>query len=144
MGFGGGSECVAYELHRAWKTQGIDARAITSRVTEPDAREGIRFAAPWLTLWGARSRWPHLAAIFAVPLFTLVATWQVYRTRGSKVVVSHGDSLIGDVYVVHAVNIASLAEKRRAGYYRWLLNPIHLWVTCRDWWMLGEIGRAHV
>ncbi len=49
---------------------------------------------------------------------------------------SHGDSLIGDVCVMHAVNRASLAEKRRAGYYGWLLNPSNLWVTWRDWWML--------
>ena len=38
---------------------------------------------------------------------------------------------------MHAVNRASLAEKRRAGYYRWLLNPSNLWVTWRDWWMLS-------
>jgi UDP-glucose:(heptosyl)LPS alpha-1,3-glucosyltransferase len=38
--------------------------------------------------------------------------------------------------VVHAVNRASLAEKRRAGYYSWLFNPNNLWVTWRDWWML--------
>jgi UDP-glucose:(heptosyl)LPS alpha-1,3-glucosyltransferase len=37
---------------------------------------------------------------------------------------------------MHAVNRASLAEKRRAGYYGWLLNPSNLWVTWRDWWML--------
>jgi UDP-glucose:(heptosyl)LPS alpha-1,3-glucosyltransferase len=34
------------------------------------------------------------------------------------------------------VNRASLAEKKRAGYYGWLLNPSNLWVTWRDWWML--------
>jgi len=38
---------------------------------------------------------------------------------------------------MHAVNSASLVEKRRAGYYRWLLNPSNLWVTWRDWWMLS-------
>jgi UDP-glucose:(heptosyl)LPS alpha-1,3-glucosyltransferase len=77
-----------------------------------------------------------LAAVIAVPLFTLLATWRAYRTPGRKIVLSHGDSLIGDVCVVHAVNRASLVEKRRAGYYGWLINPANLWVTARDWWML--------
>jgi UDP-glucose:(heptosyl)LPS alpha-1,3-glucosyltransferase len=70
-------------------------------------------------------------------LFTLIATLRAYRTRGTKIILSHGDSLIGDVCVVHAVNRASLVEKRRAGYYSWLLNPSNIWVTWRDWWMLG-------
>ncbi|HEY8184964.1 MAG TPA: glycosyltransferase family 4 protein [Pyrinomonadaceae bacterium] len=135
LGLGGGSECVAYELHRAWLALGLDARVLTSSVTEPEP-QGISYVASWLTLWGMRARWRHLAALFAVPLFTLLATWRAYRTRGSRIILSHGDSLIGDVCIVHAVNRASLAEKRRAGYYLWLLNPSNLWVTWRDWWML--------
>jgi glycosyltransferase involved in cell wall biosynthesis len=137
VGLGGGSECVAYELHRSWLAMGVDARVVTSLATEPEPRQGIAHAAPWLTARGKRARWPHLAALLAVPLFTLVATWRAYRTRGAKIVLSHGDSLIGDVCIVHAVNRAALAEKRRAGYYSWLLNPSNLWVTWRDWWMLG-------
>jgi glycosyltransferase involved in cell wall biosynthesis len=69
-------------------------------------------------------------------VFTLLATWRAYRTRGAKIILSHGDSLIGDICVMHAVNRASLAEKRRAGYYGWLLNPTNLWVAWRDWRML--------
>ena len=136
MGLGGGSECVTYELHRAWLALGVDARVITSVSTEPEPHQGIIYAAPWLAFRGLRARWRHLAAIFAVPLFTLAATWRAHRARGTRIVLSHGDSLIGDVCVVHAVNRASLAEKRRAGYYSWLLNPNNLWVTWRDWWML--------
>ncbi len=135
IGLGGGSECVAYELHRAWIALGLDARVLASLATEPE-RQGITYVAPWLTAWGMRARWRHLAALIAVPLFTLIASWRAYRTRGTKVILSHGDSLIGDVCVVHAVNRASLAEKKRAGYYGWLLNPSNLWVTWRDWWML--------
>jgi glycosyltransferase involved in cell wall biosynthesis len=137
MGLGGGSECVAYELHRTWQSLGLDARAITSLATESEARQGVSFAAPWLAICDLRSRWRHLAALIAVPLFTLAATWSVFRSRGSRIVVSHGDSLIGDVCVVHAVNNASLAAKWSAGYYRWLLNPSNLWIAWRDWWMLG-------
>lgn len=136
LGLGGGSECVAYELQRAWLALGIDARVLTSLATEAEPRQGIKYVAPWLTMWGFRTRWRHLASFIAVPLFTLLATWRAYRTRGAKIVLSHGDLLMGDVCVVHAVNRASLAEKRRAGYYGWLLNPSNLWVTWRDWWML--------
>lgn len=136
IGLGGGSECVAYELQRAWLAMSVDARVLASLATEPEPRQGITHVAPWLTAWGVRARWRHLAAIIAVPLFTLIATWRAYRTRGTKIILSHGDALIGDVCVVHAVNRASLAEKRRAGYYGWLLNPSNLWVSWRDWWML--------
>lgn len=136
VGLAGGSECVAYELHRAWLALGLDARVLTSLATEPEPRQGITYVAPWLTLWGIRARWRHLAALLAVPLFTLLATWRAYRTRGPKIILSHGDSLIGDVCVMHAVNRAALAEKRRDGYYGWMLNPTNLWVTWRDWRML--------
>src|SRR6185295_4366393 len=136
IGLGGGSECVSYELQRAWLAMGLDARVLASLATEPEPRQGIKYVAPWLTVCGLRARWRHLATIIAVPLFTLFATWRAYRTPGRKIILSHGDSLIGDVCVVHAVNRASLIEKRRAGYYGWLLNPSNLWVAWRDWWML--------
>ena len=136
IGLGGGSECVAYELQRAWTGWGIDARALASLATEPEPQPQITCVAPWLTARGMRARWRHLATIVAVPLFTLIATWRAYRTRGRKIILSHGDSLIGDVCVMHAVNRASIREKRRAGNYGWLLNPSNLWVTWRDWWML--------
>ncbi len=136
IGLGGGSECVAYELQRAWLAAGIDARALASLATEPEPQTEITLVAPWLTAGGMRARWRYLATIVAVPLFTLIATWRAYRTRGAKIILSHGDSLIGDVCVMHAVNRASIREKRRAGYYGWLLNPSNLWVSWRDWWML--------
>lgn len=135
IGLAGGAECVAFELHRAWLAHGIDARVLTSRATESEAAQGISLFAPWLKQWGIRLHSRYLAALFAVPLFTLIATWRVWRSGGKKIVVSHGDSLIGDVCIVHAVNRACLAEKRRAGYYGWLLNPINLWIAWRDWWM---------
>ncbi|MEA2205486.1 MAG: hypothetical protein QOE77_2262 [Blastocatellia bacterium] len=136
IGLDGGSECVAFELHRAWLAMGLDARTVTSHATEPEAKEGITLAASWLRSWGLSPLAQRVAIFFAVPLFTLVASYRVWRSRGSKIVLSHGDSLIGDVCIVHAVNRASLAEKRRVGYYRWLLNPSNLWVAWRDWWML--------
>lgn len=136
LGLGGGSECVAYELHRAWLALGVDARVLTSVTTEPEPQQGINYVAPALAIWSLRARWRHLATLIAVPLFTFLATVRAYRMRGAKIVLSHGDCLTGDVCVVHAVNRASLKEKRRAGYYRWLLNPSNLWVTWRDRRML--------
>jgi glycosyltransferase involved in cell wall biosynthesis len=135
LGLGGGTECVAFELHRAWLAMGIDARVVTSNATEPEAQEGVSLAASWLKVWtGARLR--HLVALVAVPVFTILASWHVLKNRGSKVVVSHGDSLVGDVCVIHAVNRACLAAKRETGYYGWLLNPTNLWIAWRDRWML--------
>lgn len=135
IGLGGGAECVAYELHRAWLAHGIDARVLTSQATESEAGQGISLVASWLQQCGIHLHSRHLAALFAVPLFSLIATWRVWRSGGRKIVLSHGDSLIGDVCIVHAVNRACLAEKRRAGYYAWLLNPINLWIAWRDRWM---------
>jgi glycosyltransferase involved in cell wall biosynthesis len=137
IGFSGGSECVAFELHRAWLAHGVDARVVTSNATEPEAHQGITLVAAWLNNWFRGSRLRHVATLFSVPIFTLMATWAVYRSRGNKLVVSHGDSLVGDICVVHAVNQACLAEKRRGGYYGWLLNPTNLWVALRDRWMFG-------
>jgi UDP-glucose:(heptosyl)LPS alpha-1,3-glucosyltransferase len=98
-------------------------------------REGINIIAPWLGEW---SEWGYLATALALPIFTLIATLRVRRDYRSGVVLSHGDSLAGDVCIVHALNRASLAEKRRAGYYHWLLNPANLWVAWRDWFMLAR------
>ena len=139
VGFGGGSECVAFELHRAWLAEGLDARIVTTNATESDARQGIAIVAAWLNALFAVTGLRHLAELFAIPLFTLIATWRVYRTSGRKIVLSHGDSLIGDVCVVHAVNRACNTEKMRGGHYAWLFNPLNIWVALRDRFMLGGL-----
>src|SRR5689334_7095354 len=91
VGFGGGSECVSFELHRAWLAQGIDARVVTSNATEPEARQGILIVAAWVNGFFKMTGLRHLAELFAIPLFTLIASWRVHRTKGRKIVVSHGD-----------------------------------------------------
>lgn len=136
IGLRGGSECVAFELHRAWLARGMDARVVTSHATEPEARDGITFTLARLTKWVEQSQLHYVPTLLLVPLFTLAATWKAWRMRGRKILLSHGDSLIGDVCVAHAVNSAALAEKRRTGYYGWLLNPTNLWVAGRDKLML--------
>lgn len=135
IGLRGGSECVAYELHRAWRALKLDAQVVTSIATETEAREGVSLIATWLADW---CEWGYLATALALPIFTLAATLRVRRNHRAGIVLSHGDSLAGDVCIVHAINRASLAEKRRAGYYHWLLNPANLWLAWRDWFMLAR------
>lgn len=137
IGLTGGSEAVAYELHRAWRAMGIAAYVITGHATEPDLHEGLIYSLPWLHRWGTRSYLRRLATLILVPVFTLHASWLVRRRFPQAIVVSHGDSLTGDVCVIHAVNRASLAEKLRSGEQAWRLNLIHWWVSWRDFWMLG-------
>lgn len=139
IGFSGGSECVAFELHQAWLAEGLDARVVTSNATEPGAKQGISIIAAWLKSIISSTKFRHLAPLFSVPLFTFIATWWVMRSKGRKIVVSHGDSLVGDICVVHSVNQACLAEKRRGGHYAWLFNPLNLWVALRDRWMFGGL-----
>ncbi|HEY0430728.1 MAG TPA: hypothetical protein VGC61_02885, partial [Pyrinomonadaceae bacterium] len=55
LGLGGGSECVAYELHRAWLALGVDARVLTSVTTEPEPQQGINYVAPALAIWSLRA-----------------------------------------------------------------------------------------
>jgi glycosyltransferase involved in cell wall biosynthesis len=69
------------------------------------------------------------------------------RARGTAVYdrrdVKGSPSSLGDCaqsrrfFIVHAVNRASLAAKRSAGYYRWMFNPANLWLAWRDWFMLA-------
>jgi len=133
VGFGGGSECVAFELHRTWLAEGLDARIVTSSVTEPD-KQGVTIVGGWMNAL-ISTRFRHLGTLFVIPFFTLIASWHVARNRGKKIVLSHGDSLVGDICVVHSVNRACLAEKKRGGYYAWAFNPINIWVELRDRWM---------
>jgi len=77
--------------------------------------------------------------MLVVPIFTLAATRAIRKRYPNAVVISHGDSLTGDVLVVHAVNAQSLVEKRNAGKWRWLFNPMHLWVSLRDRWMISGL-----
>lgn len=141
FGLIGGSESVAFELHRAWRAKGIDVRSLVGHVTEAEVVPGVLYTMPWLHRWGLRSPLRRLAVLSVIPLYTLRASWLARRDHADAIIVSHGDALTGDVCVMHAVNIANLAEKKRAGEQAWMLNPIHLWVSLRDRVMLG--GRRY-
>ena len=136
----GGIEAVAFELQRAFRSAGIDSRVIAS-VAE-DAAADLQRIAPMLSRIGTRGRWRHVGRALAVPLFTMAATRFVRasRRRGfDRVVLSHGDTLAGDVCVVHAVNLANLDIKRANGAWQWRLNPMHAWVGLRDRFMIGGL-----
>lgn len=136
----GGIESVAYELQRAFRAAGVDCRVITS-VAE-DTSPDVERIAPFLSRIGTRGRWRHIGRALAVPMFTIAATRFLRGSRpgpGRRVVLSHGDTLAGDVCVVHAVNRANLDMKRAAGAWRWMLNPMHHWVSLRDRIMIGGL-----
>lgn len=145
----GGVETVAFELQRRWETEGVPSFVLAASVSpevEPDGASRVRFALPRALSdrVPTRGRWRYLGRSLIVPSFTLAASaalWLGQRPGGwaeGAVVLSHGDSLVADVIVLHAVNAASLAQKRRDGQWRWALNPMHLWVEGRDRLMLRE------
>ncbi len=137
----GGAETVAFELAKAWDRAGVENSVLASAVGSPgDAAGKVEPVAPWLARIPTRGAMSHLGRLLVVPLFTLAATLALRRHRDA-VIVSHGDTLGGDVLVIHAVNAASLDEKKRAGNWMWLFNPIHLWVALRDRFMIG--GRRY-
>ena len=123
----GGAETVAFELRRAWTASGV---ANTVLACSPRATTG-RACGWWpggLRRVPTRGRLRYLGRLLVVPAFTLAATAALRRGSrqpGTPVVLSHGDSLDGDVLVVHALNRVSLAQKRAAGEWRWRWNPMH-------------------
>ncbi|GLH76780.1 hypothetical protein SSBR45G_16880 [Bradyrhizobium sp. SSBR45G] len=135
----GGVETVAIELARVFGRNGLSNVVLASAVAE-NLEQSIRVerVAPWLARIPTRGLFRHLGRAIVVPLFTLAATRALAR-HPDAVVISHGDSLKGDVLIVHAVNAQSLAEKRAAGSWRWMLNPMHLWVALRDRFMIGGL-----
>ncbi|RYD29177.1 MAG: glycosyltransferase family 1 protein, partial [Lysobacteraceae bacterium] len=151
----GGTETVAFELQRAWEADGTPS-SVLAAVIGPDvpasARTRVRFALPnLLQQVPTRGRWRHVGRSVLVPAYTVAASIMLRRDqRGSggtdaSVVLSHGDSLVADVVVLHAVNAANLAQKRLDHEWRWVFNPLHSWVWARDRLMLrGLRARRYV
>jgi glycosyltransferase involved in cell wall biosynthesis len=134
----GGIESVAFELQRAFRAAGLDSRVLAA-VTDAPAPDVRRIGSP-LARIPSRGRARHLGRAVSVPAFTLAASAVLaLRPRAGRVVLSHGDTLVGDVCVVHAVNRANLEAKRAQGAWRWRLNPMHAWVSLRDRIMIGGL-----
>jgi glycosyltransferase involved in cell wall biosynthesis len=135
----GGVETVADELARVFTRHGLSNVVLASAVaSDVDKTIRIERVAAWLSYIPTRGPFRYIGRVIVVPLFTLAVTRALARHPGA-VVISHGDSLKGDVLIVHAVNAQSLAEKRAAGNSRWMLNPMHLWVSLRDRFMIGGL-----
>ena len=115
----------------------MDTRVLTASVDAACPEADL--VATWLSRIGTLKRGRYLGRMMVVPLFTLAATWRLGRRAPGRLVVSHGDTLAGDVCVIHAVNKASVAEKRQTGKRLWMLNPMHAWVGWRDRYMLGGL-----
>jgi glycosyltransferase involved in cell wall biosynthesis len=140
----GGVETVASELARAFSRAGVPNTVLASAVDgSVMAGTSVERVGPWLSRIPTRGLLRYLGRLIVVPLFTVMATRVAFR-HPNAVVLSHGDSLKGDVLVVHAVNAQSLAEKRNTQTWSWktwswMLNPMHLWVALRDRWMIGGL-----
>jgi UDP-glucose:(heptosyl)LPS alpha-1,3-glucosyltransferase len=133
----GGAERVAWELARAFSRAGVKNTAVSSTVGEPvGGLTKVQRVASWLARIPTRGALRHLGRAIVVPLFTIAATFAVRRRRDA-VVLSHSDSLKGDAVILHAINAENLSQKRQAGNWQWMLNPLHLWVWFRDFWMIS-------
>jgi UDP-glucose:(heptosyl)LPS alpha-1,3-glucosyltransferase len=135
----GGVETVASELAYAFSRANI-ANTVVASVVDKRKVPGthIERVGAWLSRIKTRGILRYFGRAIVVPTFTLLATRAAYH-HPKAVIISHGDSLTGDVLVVHAVNAQSLAEKRSAGTWMWMFNPMHLWVSLRDRWMIGGL-----
>ena len=135
----GGVESVACELAAAFSRARIGNTVLASAVGDRvDEGTRIERVGAWLSRVRTRGVLRYLGRLIVVPMFTILATRAVLR-HSRAVVISHGDSLSGDILVVHAVNAQSLAEKRSAQLWSWMFNPMHLWVAMRDRWMIGGL-----
>ena len=151
----GGTETVAFELQQAWEADGTHA-SVLAAIVGPDvpaaARTRIRFALPTIPQRiPTRGRWRHAGRSALIPAYTIAASIALRRGLRNAgwaqdaVVLSHDDSFVADVVVLHAVNAANLAQKRLDKEWRWALNPLHLWVGARDRLMLrGLRARRYV
>ena len=136
----GGVETVAHELQRNWVAAGVPSSVLASAVAADGLNtRTVRRIAPLLNRIPTRGRWRHLGRLLVVPAFTVAATKFVRSKAAGAVVLSHGDTLAGDVCVIHAVNKASLQDKIGRGGVKWMLNPLHYWVALRDRWMIGGL-----
>jgi glycosyltransferase involved in cell wall biosynthesis len=134
----GGVETVAFELQRAWEAAGVPS-TVVARIAPDPGRTQVILLTPWLAKIPTRGRWlQYVGRMIVVPIFTFAATFEILRQKDAMTV-SHGDSLAGDIVVVHAVNKASLASKARGGRQFWRLNPMHYWIRTRDLLMIDGL-----
>lgn len=135
-GFGpaGGGSGVAYELHRQFHEAGADARVLTGKLNGlPGLPDRVELVAPWIVgLERARQPWRRIVIPFSSTAFGLAAAGRLWRNGPSRVVISHGDYLGGEILVLHSVHAAALKQAWDSGDRRFLLNPQHAWLLTRN------------
>lgn len=135
----GGVERVAFELQRHWRQAGVKCRVLTASASKEVNSCEIKYVVPWMARLPTRGRGCHLVLSFTVPLFTLAAERRKRALKHRGIVISHGDALTGDICIIHAVNAASLAEKKRARNKLWRFNPLNYWAMLRDFYAIGNL-----
>lgn len=136
----GGIECVAFELQAAWQRAGVLSRVIAGIAPGSETRPDVTLLSSPFRNVATRGRFGrYLGRLFVIPAFTLSATSHLRRRGDDDLVLSHGDTLSGDVLVIHALNKASLKQKRKEGEHRWMLNPMNWWAGARDRLMIGGL-----
>ncbi|MBB4066547.1 glycosyltransferase family 4 protein [Gellertiella hungarica] len=135
----GGAERVAWDLAMTFGRLGQKNSVVASKTPEvPPENVTLRPIVEWLSRVPKRGLFRHVGRLVVVPLFTIAAQFARLPERNT-VLISHGDTFYGDILVVHAVNAENLKEKRQAGQWAWLLNPMHAWVALRDRLMIGGL-----
>lgn len=142
-----GISYVAHHLAREFCAAGLPVTSVTwfPGVAGASGRMGECRTAPRLARLSALFRNPRLRLVVEVPLFTLWASLTARRLRRrGDVLLSHGDSLIGDVYVAHSCHRAAVAVKRSAGERGWAFFPLHWFVLLREAWNFGRGRRPYL
>lgn len=122
IGEGGGVSGVAYQLERQFQRMGYECERWTiERLGLQPNRHRNRL----------RRKMKMLVDVIA---YSVLGSWRLYREyrrRDDVVVISHNDSLYGDVYVMHGLHKAYLSRSPRK--YRILLrNPLHWFFLLRE------------
>jgi glycosyltransferase involved in cell wall biosynthesis len=136
----GGIENVAFELQQAWRNSHVDAILLAGIAPCSEKCSDIKIVkAPFNKVATRGNLGRYFGRLLVVPFFTFAVSRYIHKLDTDDVVLSHGDTFVGNALVVHAVNRASLAAKIKNGEYKWLLNPMHWWVAFRDWYMIAGL-----
>ncbi|MGR6466421.1 glycosyltransferase family 4 protein [Rhizobium sp. PAMB 3182] len=135
----GGVERVAWDLALALGRLGQPNSVVCSTyANDTPSSVKIRPLVRWLSRVPKRGAMKYVGRMIVVPIFAIASKF-AELAKDNSIIISHGDSLVGDIVVIHAVNAESLREKRRAGQVAWLFNPLHAWVAVRDRIMIGGL-----
>ncbi len=129
----GGVATAARELAKGWQAIGMPSRTLTMDRSDLESSVEVEPIAPILARLQTRGGGVgmYIGRLLVVPVFTLAATVAA-RKYSLSVVLSHGDTLRGDVLVIHSLHAAMIEEKRTSGNWAWAVNPLNLMLAARD------------